>query len=206
MRIISTLAVLFVSVATFGADVTAVPHSNDHPTMLGVIIKGDIAQGDTAKLRAIVTSSVKRDLVVLIQSDGGQAVEGVALHTYLTSLHGSHSVSTSVVDGGIAASAAAMAWAAGEQRHVGEGGMVLFHLPFMPEQAGQPVKEIDIADVTYMSLMMTSMGKLGEVLANACLAAQQEEGSHILVGITTVKGETALVQVNTSTKDVQVIK
>ncbi len=182
MRYLVSLIVLVLSTSTFAADVKTLPHNNDFPGVLSIVIEGAITEGDTIKLATVVSASSKRQLMVVISSAGGNAYEGLSMYRYLTGLHKSHEVHTIVPAQAQAASSAALIWLAGENRELMDNASILFHLPYQVADKGKPVARLSRIGVEYMTVIMDSLTN-GEDIANLCLGAQQMHGSHVYVAL-----------------------
>lgn len=108
-----------VALATNARAATVTQYPND---ISMILIDGDIEQGDTARLQQAL-SQVPHDKrpVVLLQSRGGDAREGIKLGLTLRASHATTGVPTYCF------SACALAWLGGENRLIATAGQVGFH-------------------------------------------------------------------------------
>lgn len=88
-----------------------------------ISVRGFVSQYMAEKLEEKLKEADGKDVVVNINSYGGDVFAGFEMHNMLREYKGK--VTTKVT--GLAASAAAFMYLAGDERQIGENGMVMFH-------------------------------------------------------------------------------
>ena len=150
----------------------------------GVILADDPEHLDAALKEYLTQASVPAELILDIDSNGGCALAGIAIHDRIKSLAASAlkwggKVTCVVQEDCVAASAAAIIWNAGNEQVLLKGARVVYHLPYRPASPG-PDKVIDELDNLYIAAIRHNVPF---DVATLCVAASMDHGGHIYYGV-----------------------
>ena len=150
----------------------------------GVILEDDVEHLDAALKAWLEQDNVPAELIIDIDSNGGNAVVGLTMHERIKKLASmapewGGKVTCVVQEDCVAASAAAIIWNAGNEQVLLKGARVVYHLPYRPASPG-PDKVIDALDNAYIAAIRHNVPF---DVATLCVAASMDHGGHIYYGV-----------------------